>query len=215
MSLIAKAKNFQLLEDVYLIGGETLLYPQLIEAMQLVKKYFPKNQLQIYTNGIKLPKMEEAFWETCRETDAIISLTRYPIKFDYDAVETLCKDKGVKVQIFGDRTKENSFFRFGLDSTKSQNKWVSHFRCDNFGCVSIIDGKIFPCSISGCITHINKTFGCEFKWENGDYIEVEKLRDFKEIKRLRMRPVPFCAYCKKATIISHGPSKRELSEWVD
>jgi MoaA/NifB/PqqE/SkfB family radical SAM enzyme len=215
MASIAKAKNFHLLHDVYLIGGETLLYPQLNEAMRLAKKYFPENQMQVFTNGIKLPKMDEDFWQTCRETDAMIALTRYPIKFDYDAAEQLCRDKGVKMRVFGDRGKENEFFRFGLDRSKSQNKWVSHFKCYNFGCVSVVDSKIFPCSISGCISHINKAFGCEFKWEKGDYIEIEKLRDLKEIKRMRLRPVPFCAYCKKNSIIKYGPSKRELSEWVD
>lgn len=214
MQLISGAKDAEKIESVFLIGGETLLYPRLKEAMRLARKYFPWAKVSIFTNGLLIPKMDEEFWETCRREKCTMAVTRYPIKFDYDRAEALCREKGVEVEVFGDRNEKDSFFKLPLDPEKGQNKWLSHFRCCAFGCVTVDHGKIFPCSQSACVGHLNKRFGTDFKWEKGDYIRVEDLKDTGEILRLRNRPVPFCKYCRHWEPVKHGPSRRELSEWV-
>lgn len=200
--------------QAYLIGGETLLYPQLAEAMRMLRRYFPSQKLYVFTNGIALPKMNDDFWNTARECGIIIAITLYPIKFDYDAVMRLCADKGVRTEVFGDRSDDNSFFKFGLDPAKKQNGRLAHFRCYQRGCVSILGDKVYPCSISACIGHLNRAFGTGFKHEPGDWLNVESVRSAKDIYRLRDKPVPFCRYCTKAVEVKYGPSRREKSEWV-
>ena len=214
MRCISSAKNRKLIEEVYLIGGETLLYPRLKEAMRMARKYFPEARLSIFTNGILIPKLDDEFWQICRETDCVMAITRYPLRVDYDKLEKLCHDNGVKTEIFGDRSLKDSFFKLPLDSRKNQNPRLSHFRCCAFGCVTVDGGKIFPCSQSACVRHLNNMFGTDFKWEEGDFIDVEKLRDVREILRLRNRPVPFCGYCRHQTFTPYGPSRRQLSEWT-
>lgn len=71
-------------KSAYLIGGETLLYPHLIEAMEALRKYFTTQKLYIFTNGLALPKMSDEFFDTARRLDFIVAVTRYPIKFDYE-----------------------------------------------------------------------------------------------------------------------------------
>lgn len=202
---------------VYLIGGETLLYPQLVEAMRLLRKYFPLPvEAHIFTNGIALPRMSEDFWVTARELDFIMSITLYPIKFDYDSVTALCEKKGVKTSVFDDRSMAGSFFRFKLNPKKNQNPRISHFKCYNRGCVSIIGNRLYPCSLSACVSHLNKAHGTDFRHENGDWLDVDKINNAKEIIRFRNRPVPFCKYCDNPpAIVDYGPSRREVSEWVD
>lgn len=214
MHLISGAKDAEKIESVYLIGGETLLYPSLKEAIMLARKYFPWARLSIFTNGLLIPKMDEEFWKTCRRENCTIAVTRYPIKFDYDRAEAICRENGVKVEVFGDRSEDNSFFKLPLDPAKGQNKWLSHFRCYSFGCVTVDKGKIFPCSQSACVGHLNKRFGTDFRWKKGDYIRVEDLQETGEILRLRNRPVPFCKYCRHWEPTKHGPSRRQLEEWV-
>lgn len=204
------------LKSAYLIGGETLLYPDLIEAMNCMRESFPTQDLYIFTNGLMLPKMKDMFWEETKKNNFIIALTRYPINFNYDAVEDLCREKGVEVRVFGDRSLSDSFFRFSLDPNKRQNAWISHFKCMNYGCVSVIGDRIFPCSISGCVTHLNKAKGTKFEHVDGDWINVKDVKSATDIKRLRDRPVPFCSYCVvPIKSVKYGPSKREVSEWVD
>lgn len=201
---------------VYLIGGETLLYPRINEAMRIVRKAFPDARLHVFTNGLALPRMSDEFWQTARDCGIIMSITRYPIKFDYDAAEELCRSNGVEVDVFGDRSEDGSFFRFALDPTGSQNGRLNHFRCFNRGCVSIIGDRIYPCSISACVDHLNKACGTNFEHRDGDYMLVKDIRSSADIRRLRDRTVPFCRYCKPhPQSVPYGPSKRHVGEWVD
>lgn len=204
------------LDAVYLIGGETLLYPRIDEAMALMRRHFPKARIYVFTNGLPLPRMSDEFWTTALDNKIEIAITRYPIKFDYDAVEQLCRAKGVTYSLFGDRGKKGEFFRFGLDPEKEQNKYISHFKCYNRGCISILENRIYPCSISACIGHLNKASGNLFEHVDGDYIEVSQVSDIRQIRQLRDNPVPFCSYCKlPPTIADYAPSKRDTSEWID
>lgn len=203
-------------EIAYLIGGETLLYPDIIKAMEILRRHFKTQMLHIFTNGIILPKMSEEFWQKAKELDFVMSITRYPIKFDYDAVIELCHKHGVKVEVFGDRSLENSFFRFALDPEKKQWGRLSHLRCFNRGCLSVIDNKIYPCSISGCVYHLNRSKGTNFVHEKGDYLIVDEVTSARQLRVLRDRPVPFCSYCiLPAPAVKYGPSKRDAAEWVE
>lgn len=202
--------------QAYLIGGETLLYPRLVEAMEALRRHFPTQQLFVFTNGLLLPRMSDDFWATARRLDITIALTIYPIKFDYDAALKLCRERGVRVDVFGDRSADNSFWRFALDPTKSQNRRLAHFKCYNRGCVSIIGNLIYPCSISACVSHLNKAAGTDFRHESADRLVVDDITDISQVKRLRDNPVPFCGYCvnpPSATI--YAPSRRLASEWVN
>ena len=211
---ISGIKNVDKITEIYLIGGETLLYPRLKEAMRLARKHLPWSKISIFTNGLLIPKMDSSFWEECRNLDVVIALTRYPINFDYDKAEHICRKNGVKLEIFGDRGKEKSFFRLPLDPEKRQIGWISHFRCIGFGCITVNNGMIFPCAQAACVNHLNKKFGTGFKWEKGDFIRVRDLRNAEQLLKLRNNPIPFCKYCKRIEPVKYKTSKRELSEWV-
>ncbi|MCM1452527.1 MAG: radical SAM protein [Clostridium sp.] len=203
------------LKSAYLIGGETLLYPHLIEAMEAMRKCFPSQCLYVFTNGLALPRMSDDFWEAASRLDFTIAITRYPIKFDYDAVIELCKRRGAKAEVFGDRSLAESFFKFRLDPEKAQNPRVSHFKCYNRGCLSIIGARLYPCSISGCVSHLNKACGTDFQHLPGDFIEIDSITSIKQIMRLRDKPVPFCGYCVlPPQEVAYGPSKRVADEWI-
>lgn len=214
MKHISSIRNVSLIKEVYLIGGETLLYPRLKDAMRLARRYFPSVKISIFTNGLLLPKMDEEFWHLCSELKIVIAITRYPVKFDYDAVEQLCKEKGVETEVFGDRGEDDSFFKLPLDPMKKQNGWISHFKCFSFGCITIDHGKVFPCSQAACVGHLNRKCGTDFRWEPGDYIPVEELTDARQLLKLRNRPIPFCKYCRKPEVTAYGPSRRTASEWT-
>lgn len=204
------------IKKVFLIGGETLLYPEINAGMEILRRHFPDSKQYIFTNGLLLPRMSDEFWTTARDTHTIMAVTRYPVNFDYEAAIKLCKDKGVEVEVFGDRSMKDSFFRFALDPTGSQNGRLSHFKCYNRGCVSITGGKIYPCSISACIRHLNSAFSANFEHVDGDYINVMDVEGSNDIKRLRDRAVPFCRYCKMPPeTVRYRRSERKAEEWMD
>lgn len=204
------------LGSVYLIGGETLLYPHLPEAMDILRKHFSTTRILLFTNGILLPKMAPEFWESARRNKVVMAVTRYPVAFDYDAAEALCRSEGVDCEIFGDRGDDGAFFRFSLDPQKRQNGRLSHFKCFNRGCISVVGDKVYPCSISACVGHLNGACGTKFEHEPGDWLDVADISDIRQIKQLRDKPVPFCGYCRpNPTVTDYGPSRRDKSEWVD
>lgn len=203
-------------KQAYLIGGETLLYPRLVEAMTALRRYFGTQELYIFTNGIVLSRMSDEFWEMARKLDFIIAITRYPIKIDYDALINLCREKGVRVSVFGDRGMADSFFRFSLDPSKSQNARISHFKCFNRGCISIVGDRLYPCSISACVRHLNKAVGTDFSHVERDYLIISDIVSCSQITKLRDNPVPFCSYCiNPPTTVSYELSRRQKSEWVN
>lgn len=214
MRHISSIRGVEKIKEVFIIGGEPLLYPRLVEVISMARRFFPHAKLKLFTNGLLLPKMTDEFWQTCRSTQCIIALTRYPVKFDYDAIERLVGERGVELQVFGDRGMENSFFKMPLDPEKRQNGLVSFLRCFSYGCITIDGGRIFPCSQSACVGHLNRRFGTDFKWEKGDYIDVKDLKSVSQLNRLRRRPVPFCRYCRPLEVVSYGPSRRSSSEWI-
>lgn len=203
-------------KTAYLIGGETLLYPHLKEAMTALREAFADARLYIFTNGLPIPGMDAEFWQLARDLRFTISITRYPIKFDYDRAVAICRENGVEVELFGDRSQSDSFFRFALDSEKKQPAKISHLKCWSFGCVTVDGDKIYPCSISACAGHLNRAFGTDFRHEKGDYLEVDAVRSSRDILKLRNRAVPFCGYCiLPPASVTYGPSRRDINEWVD
>lgn len=205
-------------KKAYLIGGETLLYPNLNEAMEILARNFPDSRLYIFTNGLLIPRLDEKTWQTIHRLGFVLAITRYPVKFDYDAAIELCRLHGVETEIFGDRSMADSFFRYGLDPRGGQDGRNSHFRCHNRGCISIIGNRLYPCSISACVGHLNKVLPPErqFRHRPGDWLEVDKITSAAQILRLRDRPVPFCNYCiYPPGSVKYGPSRRDPAEWTD
>ena len=202
-------------KSVYLMGGEPLLHPHVAEIAENMRKAFPTQKLMLFTNGILLPKMSQEFWDTMRKINAVIAVTRYPVAFDYDSLDGLCRSHGVVCEEVFDRGRQGQFFKFALDPKRGQQKTISHFKCYNRGCVTITGDRIYPCAISACVTHLNKACGTEFAHSAKDYIEVDRLHDVKQILALRDRPVPFCSYCvQPPQPIKYASSERKAEEWI-
>lgn len=213
MKRISAVKDRELIESVYLMGGETLLYPNIKEAVEMARRYFPWANIEVFTNGLMVPKMGDDFWEAMRENDATLTMTIYPVKFDYETAQRIVEEKGVRLSIFSMRTTPTPFVKMSLDPQKGQRRWLNHLRCVANGCITVDNGRIFPCAQSACIGNLNRQFNTDFRWEKGDYIEVDKLRSAKELRRFMRRSLPFCGYCGKRQDIAYSPSRRDLSEW--
>jgi ABC-2 type transport system ATP-binding protein len=83
-------------KNIYLLGGEPLLHPQVNELMIIAHKYFPNKDIVLLSNGILLPKMNEDFYNNLIKNRIFLSVTQYPINFDYSILKEL-KKKGVEI----------------------------------------------------------------------------------------------------------------------
>ena len=209
---------------IKIVGGEPLLNPDLGKMLAIVRRHFKTVNICVWTNGILLQhpeKMPPQFWESCRDNNIEIRLTRYPIKLDYEAIEETCRKHGVALDIFADRTYDGggwSLFHLhenGGGIKAYRYKWLKFMRCQSFNCMQLADGKIFPCAQSAHVRHLNKAFGTDFRHRKGDYLETDKIKNVCQIRKMLFQTAPFCYYCGKGYIPTKWKiSERKRDEWL-
>lgn len=205
------------IRKIGLLGGEPLLHPQIAEFVRLSREVFPKQEIEILTNGLLLDKQSEAFWRNCRECNVSIEITRYPINFDY---KKIMRDKksGVDIRFYGrSRYVEKTLFKLPLDLDGKQNKEESFLNCYMGGnCITLYHGRLYPCSYAAYIGWFNQKFGQNLQIEADDFVDIYQEQCLESIIDKLTHSIPFCRYCA-ATRNEYGmkwtTSKREMGEW--
>lgn len=224
---LKKLHYFQdIVERFHILGGEPLLNSRLAEIIDLVGKYMDKVPVRIITNGVLLlqpDKLPDGFWEACRRNKVLISVSRYPISLDYDRMAEVCRQQGVDFDIFADRTDKTShlaWYQWRLNEKGSgcieyKVRPLKIVRCYR-RCLQIVGNRLYPCAQSAYVHHLNKKYGTDFKIKKDDYLEIDKLKDKQQLRRLFLNAVPFCQYCPKTkTITDWKPSRFSREEWVE
>jgi MoaA/NifB/PqqE/SkfB family radical SAM enzyme len=205
--------------EVQLLGGEPLLHPKVIDFMDIARRYFPKVEIILVTNGILLLKQPEQFWASCRKNDIKIIVTKYPIKLNHKALEEYAQEQGVKFGFYGSTAEiEKNMQCMPLDLDGKQNARDSFLRCSTANrCVSLDNGKIYTCSLIPYVKYFNAQFSKSLEVKELDSIDIYKAKDIDEILDFIRRPMPFCRYCNQQGMIwdiGYGISKKEISEWI-
>ncbi|MDE6402718.1 MAG: hypothetical protein K2K86_02790, partial [Muribaculaceae bacterium] len=87
----------------------------------------------------------------------------YPVKVDYDRIEALCRENGVRYEVFH-QPKEGRFFsKHVIDDVNPGSRHVNFLRCHELGCLTLRDGKIYPCATSAYAELVNEAFGRRFE----------------------------------------------------
>lgn len=210
---VAGDVRFAYLCDYYAgkVVVDPLLNPDICQIMSLVRKYMDKTVIYLVTNGVLLKTTEKLpgdFWDVCRENDIIINVTRYPIKFDYDGIRQICEEKGVRFIIGAQRIgmggwKETLLNEKGCNVLEFKLGFLKLMKC-NSNYFEIVGDRIYPCCKSAYVGFLTKKFKTDFKISKKDYIEIDKLKKKRQLRRKFLVPIPFCKYC---------PGERSDSEW--
>lgn len=215
---VSKLANGKIAE-IQLLGGEPLLHPQVIEFLEITRKYFPKNTINIVTNGILLKKQPDEFWESCRKNDIRIIVTKYPIKTDYQLIKEITKKQGVPFSFYGNtETVDKTMQLIPLDVEGKQNAQDSFLRCTRANrCISVDNGKLYTCSLIPYVKYFSKTFEKKLDVTEKDYIDIYKAESLDEILQFVSKPVPFCRFCDMKGIVDGIPfdtTKKSIKEWT-
>ena len=206
------------LTNLRIMGGEALLHPDLLEILKTARKYFPKTTINILSNGILLPTQKQEFWDICKENNIIVAVTKYPIDLDYDNIEKTANANKVKFIYFtNSKLITKTLFKIFIDLTGLQDPRQKFFNCHRANrSTNFVDGKIYPCPVAACITNFNRKFGTSLELEKGDYLDIYKTKDVKEILAFLSKPIPFCRYCKvtQSHTFPWERSKQDISEWT-
>lgn len=207
-------------EYVYLLGGEPLLHEDLPTLCKITRNFFPLAPIKIYTNGLLLTHQTEKFWEAIRRYKISFIITKYPVNAPYETIEWLLKKK--QVEYTYSRNLDNSeekIMRYNpLDPKGRQIAEESFVKCSLANtCITLCNGKLYPCSIIPSVEHINRYFDLHFTVCKEDRIDIFENHTAKDILFALSQPVPFCRYCA----VNHrqigfpwSVSKKEVREWV-
>jgi MoaA/NifB/PqqE/SkfB family radical SAM enzyme len=207
-----------IVKDIHLLGGEPLLHPKVNDFMTMSRRHFPNSKITVVTNALLLLKMGDDFWQTCAKEKINIIISAYPIKLDKEGIIK-------KAQAYdwtgGDRfiefTEFKTMYKHCLNLDGTGNKLSNYLKCSPGVCTFLYEGKLFPCAIVANIRHFNAHFKKNLPVAQGDYIDIYKTKNIKEILKFLSKPIPFCSYCSidKMTFIHPWKvSEKKIDEWT-
>lgn len=201
-------------EQIYLLGGEPLLHPQVSEFIRAAREYFPDTRIYVVTNGSLVMRQDDEFWKALADTDTILMCDAYPIGLPVDDINAKARETGVTAEWTDDR---ELFFKVPLDVTGSQDPADSYRRCDGVNnCPLYKDGRLYPCAYTAYIDVFTERFGVEgMHVSEKDSISVRD-NDSSTIMEFMTRPVPFCRHCDfdHFEMYEWGRTERKIEEWT-
>lgn len=199
-------------------GGEPLLHPKIVDFCVITRKFFPKSNIWLVTNGLLLLKQDESFWKTFAENNIEIHPTKYPVNTKWDEIEKLAKKNGVYLEYFNNAKVAKTMKQTVIDLKGMQHPVKQFSICHRANnCIVLKNGKIYPCPITSSIGNFNYAFNQNLELSENDYIDIYKVKDYKEILEFCAKPVPFCRYCrydKFKSIDEWRASSRTIEEFT-
>lgn len=175
-----------------LLGGEPLIHPQITECLIKIRELFSNTNISIITNGLLLEKMEQNFYNACLEHKIKIRITNY----GFDKIH-LIYEKIKKMGIFVDYYRvanrwHYQHIRLTEDRIDCLKRCIYKNICNNYR-----NGKIYLCPHIAYIEYFNKYFNKDVKLDESDYISLNEIKSFEELKeKLKNLKPNFCSqYC--------------------
>lgn len=212
---------------ITLLGGEPTLHEEIIKCIQITRREFPEGQLILLTNGILLLELEHSprgnFWEVCRQNDVHISVTVYPIRLDYQAIEKKGEEYGVPVFMSSDihagkslkAKKISDKHRLDLDGKVEKYYCVNCLYFNKFNVLR--EGHLYMCPIAAHSNIFNQAFGKQLALQEEDSLDIYKIHSWKDIAEFSCSYIPFCSYCDLKNWGSHSEwkaSSKKIEEYV-
>ena len=200
-------------QTLRLMGGEPLLHPQISELLTIARKILPESRIELVTNGLLIPKMDQKFWAALRDENIVVSVSGYkPTMKISTRIIGLFESYNVRY-IFDVSSKQkdgiqyvNEFHKC-LTLEKDHNGRSSSRVCFGKNCYFYKDFKISKCAYPAVIHLLNDRFSTDFEIADGNFWDIREIGNGWEMLEKVIEPMDFCSYC-----IEERPHK---FEWTD
>lgn len=184
---------FSNIRHVRIMGGEPLLHEDAASFVRLVRTTFPRSNVRVVTNGLKLVAAGNGgfadFLATLKSCGVGIDWTCYPpVARHRSDMLRLCHAAGVDLRITDSDTFWARIREKGDADPIASFRWCRR----HVYCPYLDDGRLYLCAqarLSGCY---NRVSGTDIPVDDGIDIHSATAKD---ILLYLMRPSRTCAYC--------------------
>lgn len=202
------------IEILSLLGGEPLLHKEVLSFVSSARRAFPMAQVHLVTNGVLLPRMDDAFWRSLAENNVRINISDYPIERDDAYIRSKADEFEVDLWYSDSRSQ---FYAIPLRESGECDPSRSFASCRELAnCPFLQEGRIYPCAYAP-LAHIpEERFGMKLPVGEADSIDIYGDVDGLDIMEFLARPIPFCRYCDldKLRHFDWDQTSRDASEWT-
>lgn len=180
---------------IVLVGGEPLLLNNLDQYIMVSRNLYPEADIEIVTNGLLIPNLDEKVLLSIRENDVFLSISPYipTLKIKKKITEVL--DRYKIGNYFDARNEIKSFRRtFMLNAVNNAEK--SNLACPASGCTILRGGKIYKCSVDAQINDLYRYYGLEEQNSGGIDVRLDEDVLYQNIIDYGLKPIATCKHCK-------------------
>jgi hypothetical protein len=195
-----------------ILGGEPLLHPGLLEIMMAARESQVADKLEIWTNGLLLPRMELPVWEAVDSVRISLYPGRSLKQHQLDRCIDLAHQNNVSLRYKHYQAFQESYSEPGTDDPELVKRiYVTCNSAHRWRCHTVANGWFFKCAQSYMIPR-GMSLGPQATYLNG--IQIDDSTEFRDrlLSYLTSpEPLPSCRNClgSAGRYIEHQQVRRE------
>ncbi len=185
------------IKKLRLIGGEPLLTHNIIRYLEISRKYQPRAEIHLLTNGLRLAEMSDEFYESLKTNDIILQFSNYP-----DTANLEKKNCGKRIL---EEKKVNyfeykpDFFEVDYQFKKYEDDTEEVFgKCNYvYDMLNIYRGWIYKCPRPISLRHYDRMYGTDYADMEDGINLFDPVTTHETIVKYLNHPINSCKYCSK------------------
>lgn len=180
---------------ILLVGGEPLLLNNLDQYIMVTRKLYPEADIEIVTNGLLIPNLNEKILLSIKDNDVFLSISPYipTLKIKEKIMEVLDK---YKIGNYFDARNEIKSFRRSLMLNAVNNAEKSNLACPASGCTILKGGKLYKCSVDAQINDLFRYYGLKELNNSGIDVSLDDDKLYQKISDFGLKPIETCRHCR-------------------
>ena len=161
-----------------ILGGEPLLHPDLLEIMKAARESQVADKLEIWTNGLLLPRMERGVWEVVDGVRISLYPGRSLKQHQLDRCVDLARRHNVSIRYKHYQAFQESYSEQGTDDPQLVKKiYTTCNSAHRWRCHTVANGWFFKCP-QGYMIPRGMSLGTEATYRNG--IQIDDSPEFRD-----------------------------------
>lgn len=194
---------------IRILGGEPFLDEDVDDYFTFLRNLYPFSDIRVVTNGLIIDKLNDRVLESIKANNIGVDISYYPpLKDKLPTVKQILEQREIRYRVDSGEVFFKSF-NFKSDDNPRQKKQY----CIQW-CISLRDGKIYPCATSACFEFFNDCFETGIHNERGLDLFEDNL-SIERIKAYLSSPIELCKFCDftKMYLWSGQDGKPSIADW--